>query len=276
MANSWIDLSKVRDQLSKYLDDNSTQLSHFGNTVNQTFEAFVFAATLMWYQSRGWSVTIEPPEKSKTKKKMAPVVLKFSTRGQPSNYSYAICSLNDKVVHVRHQLRVATKSHSDKNTSPANICLDVAIYHPEDLKNYTTDTSLPNSKLISFGEAKHMPAFAELIASFVGIVHELKPNCLKAIRKSSSTHQQPTHPAPFLYVSGHLNRTAEGILETINRRGFDIDVWWETNDLVKSFRLPKKPRPKTSSKRGRIKMSFAATTPTDEHGVPIKPEDIPW
>lgn len=40
----------------------------------------------------------------------------------------------------------------------------------------------------------------------------------------SSVHQRE-HPAPFLYVSGHLNPTAQGIVESISYRGYDVDVY---------------------------------------------------
>ena len=40
----------------------------------------------------------------------------------------------------------------------------------------------------------------------------------------SSVHQ-PERPAPFLYVSGHLNPTAQGIVESIRYGGYDVDVY---------------------------------------------------
>lgn len=68
-----------------------------------------------------------------------------------------------------------------------------------------------------------MSAFAELIASFIGLVHELRPDRLKRIRIKTWTRDK--HLAPFLYVSGVMLNTAKGINETIENRKFDIDVY---------------------------------------------------
>jgi hypothetical protein len=76
---------------------------------------------------------------------------------------------------------------------------------------------------VSFGEAKHMSAFAELIAGFVGVVHELQPERLKRVRVAH--FKSSPHPAPFLYVSGYLWNTAEGVRQTLMRRKVDLDIY---------------------------------------------------
>ena len=91
-----------------------------------------------------------------------------------------------------------------------------------DLSTFTTDSAIPNNWLIAFGEVKHMSAFAELVASFVGLVHELTPRRLKRVRIKDYKNE---HIAPFLYASGIMYPTAKGILQTIKRRKFDIDVY---------------------------------------------------
>ena len=88
--------------------------------------------------------------------------------------------------------------------------------------NTDTDTAVESEELISFAEAKHMSGFAELLASFIGVVHELKPDRLRKIRIKKYMNN---HLPPFLYVSGILYATAEGIKETIERRKFDIDIY---------------------------------------------------
>lgn len=73
-------------------------------------------------------------------------------------------------VHIRHQLRVATKFRNEELSMPANVCLDVAVIQVTDLNDFKSDDFVANDKLITFGEAKHMTAFAELVASFVGLI----------------------------------------------------------------------------------------------------------
>ena len=81
-----------------------------------------------------------------------------------------------------------------------------------------------------------MSAFAELLAGFIGVVHELQPQRLRRVRIKAASPL--VHPAPFLFVSGKLWHTAEGILETIRRRKFDIDVFSRTKALCEAVALP--------------------------------------
>jgi len=83
--------------------------------------------------------------------------------------------------------------------------------------------------LIAFGEVKHMSGYAELIASFIGLVHELKPDKLQKIRKRG--WRQTDNISCFLYLSGILYKTAEGLIETIEKRKYDIDIFSFNNPM---------------------------------------------
>jgi hypothetical protein len=98
-----------------------------------------------------------------------------------------------------------------------------------DIDGFSSDTALDNDMLIAFGEVKHMSAYAELIASFIGLVHELQPDKLKRIRVKK--WQRNDTISSFLYVSGLLYRTAEGLVETIEKRKYDIDIYSLNNPM---------------------------------------------
>lgn len=236
MTDFGIDQEQIKQSLARFFHDNQHSVSTFGQTVNQTFEAFVFSAVGKWYRERGWQVTIVNP--SSALDQSATVQLKFSTRGRPSKYTHIRCEKDGKVVQVRHQLRVATKYYLKKQLKPANICLDVAVIKDINLNDFKSDDFVLNRDLVTFGEAKHMSAFAELVAGFVGLVHELQPIKLKRIRSKDGTRPDDSHPPPFLYVSGFLLRTADGIVETIKRRGYDIEVYNRVAGLAKAASLP--------------------------------------
>jgi hypothetical protein len=238
MNDAWIEVAELKKRLTTFFDQQKPELSKFGSKVNQTFEAFVIAQVIGWYRSQTWLVEIKNPIDERTKKEV--FRLKFSTRGRPGGYSYAICTSSDggEVIQIRHQLRVATRSYKEGTKPRANMCLDVAIIKDLSIDHFSTLDHVPNSQLLSFGEAKHMSAFAELVASFVGIVHELQPERLKRCRVKKRTAQR--HVAPFLYVSGKLWHTAEGICSTLIRRKYDLDVWTGTNALSHTLQLPKK------------------------------------
>jgi len=235
MAEAWIDVAATKRRLATFFRLSREDFSRFGSTVNQVFEAFVFAQVVLWYkQKAGWAVEIINPKPDGTAT-AATVRLKFSTRGRPANYSYAKCtSPQGEVFQVRHQLRVATRHHKKRSFPPANICLDVAVIADAALDGYSTNDHVPNPSLVTFGEAKHMSAFAELVAGFIGLVHEMQPRRLKRVRVHG--FQSEAHPAPFLFVSGYLWRTAEGVVRTMIERRFDVDVY--TRDAVLCSALP--------------------------------------
>jgi hypothetical protein len=118
--------------------------------------------------------------------------------------------------------------------------LDVAVISDVDLSKHKSDDFVENIQLITFGEAKHMSAFAELIANFIGLVHEIKPDCLVSVRPYIGPLEKREHPAPFLYVSGNLYRTAQGLAETIRQRGYDLDIYDNETGTFFGIKLPTK------------------------------------
>jgi hypothetical protein len=209
-------------ELNNFFSTNGSLLTSFGSTVNQTFEAFVFASCIKWYKNKGWDVKIINPKDGKYKNKFQ---LKFNTRGAPAHYSYARCIRNNVIKQIHHGLRVNTKYSSKIDNFKANICLDIAIIKETDIVGFETDIAIPNSQLLSFGEAKHMSAFAELVASFIGMVHELLPKSLNPKNAFGDDI------LPFLYVSGRLNPTAKGLYETIKNRNIKINIYSFDNKM---------------------------------------------
>jgi hypothetical protein len=121
MANPWIEKGEIQSRLASFFAENRTDLQDFGSTVNQTFEAFVFASTVRWYANHGWSVKFKNPQPNNY------VKLKYSTRGKPSSYTYALCAKGDQKIQIRHNLRVATRYHRKGLSNAANVVLDVAV-----------------------------------------------------------------------------------------------------------------------------------------------------
>lgn len=235
MTAAWFDATAVKSRLTTFFAVRRRDLYLFGTTVNQAFEAFVFAQVVAWYKTQPrWSVELKHPRR----KPLGPATLrlKFSTRGAPENYSYAECvSPTGEVFQVRHQLRCATSSYKHNTMPRANICLDVAVIRNIKVRGMKSNAHVQNKDLITFGEAKHMSAFAELVAGFVGMVHELQPKRLRRIRTSAFAGND--HLPPFMFVSGILWSTAEGLVETIRQRKYDIDVYSSSRLLVPEMSL---------------------------------------
>ncbi len=212
----WVDLDRLKDDLLTFLSVERRNVMSFGTTVNQTFEAYVFASTVKWYRQRKYDVTLNNPAGGNL------VRLKFSTRGRPDNYTYATVSRKNKAIcEVRHQLRVRS-CHARSTTMDASFVLDVAVVKPHSATGLASSTPVDNTNLLTFAEAKHMSAFAELIAGFLGLVHEVAN---KRLRPRKSPWKRPRHPQPFLYVSGVLYPSAKAVVQTIADRRYDFRVY---------------------------------------------------
>jgi hypothetical protein len=219
------DQSSVKIQLKDFFVNEKASINNFGSTVNQTFEAHVFANVIKWYKDNGWTVNIINPIKNGQQV----FTLKFNTRGAPINYSYAHCEKKGYSCQIRHGLRTHTESYKNSNNKSANIVCDIVIMDDINIDSFSTDSALQNDLLIAFGEVKHMSAYAELIASFIGLVHELKPEKLKRIRMKKWKRSE--NISCFLYVSGILYKTAEGLVETIEKRKYDVDIYSFNNPM---------------------------------------------
>lgn len=237
MAELWVDQAETKQRLATFFQAAKKDLHLFGETVNQTFEAHVFAALVAHYGKLGWDPKLMHP--GKRADGTAVVRLKFNTRGKPKGYTYALCTKGGVSIQIRHQLRVSTAHRTGAERRSPNICLDVAVIENLDLDRYTTDQPVPNGDLLSFGEAKHMSAYAELVAQFLGIVHEMMPHCLQG-KEPSQRYKE--HPAPFLFVSGKFYPSAEGIRETIEARGLRVSFFNHTSGF-EEFPLATKPAP---------------------------------
>jgi hypothetical protein len=242
-------LKKLKRGLQSFFADQKPEFTRFGSTINQTFEAFVLAQVIGWYKARGWDVKIVNPTAKGTDRKE--FKLKFNTRGHPGAYSYAVCVAPDgsDIIQIRHQLRLATRHFVEGDSPHANICLDIAVIRDTSVDGLRTDDHVPNQHLVTFGEAKHMSAFAELVAGFVGMVHELQPERLK--RRPRKAKAQTENPAPFLFVSGRSWITAEGIIKTMKRRRMDLGVFNRTNLLSEALGLPTDNQPKKARRQKR-------------------------
>ena len=108
MAEYFFDQELARSSLKSFFVKERATINNFGSTVNQTFEAQVFANVIKWHRDKGWSVDIINP----VKEGKQVFTLKFNTRGAPANYSYAKCKKNDKTTQIFCLVRTyLKKSH---------------------------------------------------------------------------------------------------------------------------------------------------------------------
>jgi len=69
VGDAWVEVDKLKSELASFFAEQGSEFSAFGKTVNQTFEAFVFAQVVSWYKARGWTTQITKVFDKETKKK---------------------------------------------------------------------------------------------------------------------------------------------------------------------------------------------------------------
>jgi len=82
----------------------------------------------------------------------------------------------------------------------------------------------PNDALVTFIEAKKLVIYPMLLAQFVGIVHELKPEFLATAAGPGSGGFGPPHFWPALVCVGYLTENAHRIVRGYERRGYRLNV----------------------------------------------------
>jgi hypothetical protein len=101
-------------------------------------------------------------------------------------------------------------------------CVDVGVVRegaiPKE-KSKTKWECLPNSDLLTFGEAKKLVVYPMLLAQFIGIVHEIKPAYLKV-----GLPAQGPHPAPTLIALGHFSGNASAIVTAYPSRSITVNI----------------------------------------------------
>lgn len=85
-AQAWVDIAALRTRLDTFFGQRKRDINRFGSTVNQTFEAFVFAQVVEWYRARpGYSVEVVNPKKRKTRSRsIASTTSERRARRRPS------------------------------------------------------------------------------------------------------------------------------------------------------------------------------------------------
>ena len=129
---------------------------------------------------------------------------------------------------IRHNVNIQSAHCKEIYTTPDiavlkqnAVELDHEFYNSKAIYYY-----IPNESLITFCEAKNLTAFPELLFNFIGIVNELKPQCMKNGKRYSEKHI-----APSLLISGGANAHAEKIISNLQGR-YRINILCDLFNVV--------------------------------------------
>lgn len=229
-------VDRIKDRISSFLTTHRTETEEIASKISNIFEAFCFVLFVLHYEREGLKPKVENLTPDNIFK------FRFSTAGYPWNFSYFSVRRheeNDEVLfEVRHNQQVVghyVEVDTGSDEKPGLFALDIAVIKPDGLPNppmgtkYTNErTYVLNDDLITFGESKKLVAYPMLLASFYGVVHELRPEFLEGSLLPSSFDLYP-HPFPVLFTADFLTKGTKNVLKTFEDRQLKVTVVEDVN-----------------------------------------------
>lgn len=180
------------------------------------FEISCYNLILRYYEKKGYTLEVMNLQSDGFKFKCGP-------HGYICNFSYfkAIKADGDgheETVYIFHNA-TAQSAFDDKVFTTPDIVIAKTDVAAETTDYYITKhklTYISKENLVSFCEAKHLTPFPELMINFMGIVQELRPECMS----DEDTKEESDHIAPSLMISGTFGKPTKRIQESLEKRYF--------------------------------------------------------
>jgi hypothetical protein len=179
----------------------------------QLLELGAVTLTSEHYRLNGYTVTVNNLVEGRFR-------VKLSARGYPWNYSWFTVSRGDVRFEIHTNVAVES-AHGDDGVYVVDVGVCIADRIPRSRPLQGKWTALDNHDLATFVEAKKLVVYPMLLAQFVGIVHEIRPECLLPPPKG---HSEVGHHDPALVSTGHPAATSLAIAQGFEKRGFRIAV----------------------------------------------------
>ncbi|MCK4820624.1 hypothetical protein KA005_32970, partial [bacterium] len=183
-----INVNRIANQVLDFLKRHQTSMYKITSKSTNVFEAFCFVLFVRYYETVGYELKPQNLLDGKFR-------FKYNTRGYPWNYSYFVATEpldqdSDSIVlfEIRHNLKVAGAwiEEQEEKRDPPMFAVDIAVVNSDSLPHLKRGQKrkeerywAENDQLITFGEAKKLTAYPMLLAQFIGIVHEIKPEFLR-------------------------------------------------------------------------------------------------
>ncbi len=223
---------KLSKQVESFLSRHRAPIKEIDSHITNIFEAVCFVIFLQYYEELGYRLEVRNLLEGLFR-------FRFRTTGYPWNYSYFAVlpgNSNDDTIlfEIYHNQTVvgAWISTEKEDTEIALFAVDVAVVEPDSLPKLSPGHKrkgepywVENNRLITFAEAKKLRAYPMLLAQFLGIVHEIKPEFLqKESKQIDQKFFEQKHPPPTLLTADDLSRGTKKVLQTFMDRKFEIRV----------------------------------------------------
>jgi hypothetical protein len=226
-----MNIEAIAATLASFVARHETTFVNLGSRQTQVLELAAIVGVSQHYSASGFAIDVRNP-KDKSR-----FVVKTGTRGHPAEYSRILCSRNGETVELHTNL-VVRGAHDD-----GIYCVDVGIVVPGRVPSVRSKEKwlgLENRDLVSFAEVKKLVVYPMLLAQFLGIVHEIRPNFLES--PSPEGFGPGCHLPPTLIALGHFSGNSRHIVESYSSRGFgflvtpnfDMQLAWCRKDPSRS------------------------------------------
>jgi hypothetical protein len=218
-----VDVDAVSRALQRFIQSHRTQFHRLSDRQSQLLEIGALSISAKHYELSGYEVRTRNIVRGAFR-------VKLSSSGKPWNFSWFEATRGRTAVEIHGNLPV----QDGFATRGARYVVDVAVIQAGSLPQTATDqkkwTELTNGDLVTFLEAKALVIYPMLIAQFVGIVHELKPDFLLGQRPRGFKSQD--HFDPALVSLGYTHGTCGDIVSGLKRRRcylrvveqFDVEI----------------------------------------------------
>jgi hypothetical protein len=223
----------LETRVSKFLSTHRTAVENVTKAASNVFEAVCFVIFARHYENIGYQLVPQNLSEGKFR-------FRYNTNGLPWRYSYfAVHSYegqsNKPLFEIWHNQKVAGAwvKDKDEDAEQALFAVDIAVTRagalPADLPFQESGANhqywVDQSDLITIGEAKKLVAYPMLLAQFLGIVHEIKPQFIGLGDKHDLLALvSQGHPPPTLLTSDSLTSGARRVRATFEHRNLGILV----------------------------------------------------
>lgn len=204
------DVSEFEKELKIFANKYKTIISEHSRRISDYFEMSCYNMMVRYYEHRGYKAMVENEIAGRFR-------IKCSPSGLIENFSYMKLVKDNAIYYLYHNASVQSAHDTEVFTTP-DIVVSKDVKPTMTTNYYKTKKKfsyLHNSDMITFCEAKHQPPFPELMINFIGIVNELKPDCLKT---EGILGEETDHIAPSLMMSGIFSKPTEKIAKSLERR----------------------------------------------------------
>ena len=198
-----------------YIASHESEFHELPTIQSQLLELATLVLVAEHYRIAGYAIGAENLKDGKFR-------VKRTSAGYQWRFSWFRATRGPMEVEIHTNLKVAGAYGRDDGV----YVVDVAVCNPNVVPRTDqakkTWVALANKHLVTWVEAKKLVVYPMLLAQFIGIVHELSPDCLNGPNRNE--FQEGGHFPPALVTTGNFTRGCAQIRAGFAERGFRVAV----------------------------------------------------